>query len=511
MSDFLSNFTSDKYKKDAEEHKLVMPDTEVTETDIENSSVASVDSDTLEDVMPDLSEVDISDAVSDEMLEDAITSDFSHEAFEGEKNEENFTDVSEDELDNETDVSDDDLESFLMELAASSSEDDMVVKDQSFAKKQKIKRGIIAGSSLLAVIAIAWFYYGQAHVKLPDFTGKSVSTAQTWADEHKVKLEVKRVYDFEKEANIVIKESDKNRTISKKKTVNLTASLGANPKEKIELPDFSKMPVAEAREFIKKNKLENTSVQLDYSETVAKDTYLKQTFANQAVTPETFKREDNLTLYYSKGKEPVVQNIEVPDFSSQTKEQINTWSKEKGVKVAFEYAGSESLEADKVISQSVAKGQKVSKVDTITIKLSLGKPMTVPDFSRFTFDESSGAAKNLPVISKQVYSDTVPYGGFISQSIPAGTQYFAKDTIPDITAVYSLGRVYIKDLKGQTEGDLQGTFYNDYTSKGANISYRVQYVNSPETKGTVVGQSSLNEFVPLSCTVFIQISNGHEK
>ena len=76
MSDFLSNFTSDKYKKDAEEHKLVMPDTEVTETDIENSSVASVDSDTLEDVTPDLSEVDISDAVSDEMLEDAITSDF---------------------------------------------------------------------------------------------------------------------------------------------------------------------------------------------------------------------------------------------------------------------------------------------------------------------------------------------------------------------------------------------------------------------------------------------------
>jgi serine/threonine-protein kinase len=44
-----------------------------------------------------------------------------------------------------------------------------------------------------------------------------VSTAQTWADEHKVKLEVKRVYDFDKEANIVIKESDKNRTISKKK------------------------------------------------------------------------------------------------------------------------------------------------------------------------------------------------------------------------------------------------------------------------------------------------------
>ena len=472
----------------------------------------------MENVTPDLSEVANYDAV----LADTTVRGLSCEMLDEETNAEdfneitdvkNFNDTSEDKLDNENfnDVSDDELASFLRELADVSSEDDLVVKDQFFAKKQKIKRGIIAGSGLLAVIVITWFYYGQTHVKLPDFIGKSVSTAQTWADEHKVKLEVKRVYNFDKEANIVIKESDKNRTISKKKTVNLTASLGANPKEKIELPDFSKMPVAEAREFIKKNKLENTSVQLDYSETVAKDTYLKQTFANQSVTPETFKREDNLTLYYSKGKEPVVQNIDVPDFSSQTKEQINTWSKEKGVKVTFETAGSETIEADKVISQSVAKGQKVSKADIMIIKLSLGKPMTVPDFSRFTFDESSGAAKNLPVISKQVYNDTVPYGGFISQSIPAGTQYFAKDTIPDIMAVYSLGRVYIKDLKGQTEGDLQGTFYNDYTSKGANIAYRVQYVNSPETKGTVVGQSSLNEFVPLSCTIFIQISNGHEK
>jgi eukaryotic-like serine/threonine-protein kinase len=510
MSDFLSNFTSDKYKKDAEEQELVTPDTEIPETAMEN-------------VTPDLSEVANYDAVSDDdVLADTTVRGLSCEMLDEETNAEdfneitdvkNFNDTSEDKLDNENfnDVSDDELASFLRELADVSSEDDLVVKDQFFAKKQKIKRGIIAGSGLLAVIVITWFYYGQTHVKLPDFIGKSVSTAQTWADEHKVKLEVKRVYDFDKEANIVIKESDKNRTISKKKTVNLTASLGANPKEKIELPDFSKMPVAEAREFIKKNKLENTSVQLDYSETVAKDTYLKQTFANQSVTPETFKREDNLILYYSKGKEPVVQNIDVPDFSSQTKEQINTWSKEKGVKVTFETAGSETIEADKVISQSVAKGQKVSKADIMIIKLSLGKPMTVPDFSRFTFDESSGAAKNLPVISKQVYNDTVPYGGFISQSIPAGTQYFAKDTIPDIMAVYSLGRVYIKDLKGQTEGDLQGTFYNDYTSKGANIAYRVQYVNSPETKGTVVGQSSLNEFVPLSCTIFIQISNGHEK
>ena len=100
--------------------------------------------------------------------------------------------------------------------------------------------------------------------------------------------------------------------------------------------------------------------------------------------------------------------------------------------------------------------------------------------------------------------------GDIGQSVVMGTQYFSKDTIPDITATYSLGRVYMKDLSGQTEGDLQSTFHNDYISKGANITYQIQYINSSETKGTVVAQSVLNEFVPLTFTVAIGISTGSE-
>lgn len=393
------------------------------------------------------------------------------------------------------------------ETSATHSEQ-LLVKDQSFAKKKRIKQLIIGFSTVFGVILIAWFYYSQTHIKLPDFVGKEVSKAQSWADQNKVKLDIKQVYDFNQKANIVLKEADKNKRIAKKKKVQLTVSMGANPKEKIELPDFSAVNVEQARTFVKDNKLENTTIQLDYSETVGEDTFIKQEFSNKNVTNSTFKREDNLILHYSKGKEPIEKNIDVPDFSTQTKEQIESWSSDKGVKVTTEYEGSETVETDKVISQSVAKGEKVSKADTITIKMSLGKPMIVPDFSKFTFDESSSAAKELPVLSKQVYSDTIAYGGFISQSVPADTQYFTKDTIPDIIATYSLGRVYLKDLAGQTEGELQGTFYNDYLSKGANITYQVQYVTSGETKGTVVGQSVLNEFVPLTFSVDVQISNG---
>lgn len=389
--------------------------------------------------------------------------------------------------------------------------DDLIVKDTTFAKKKLLKRLLMGVTTLVILSCIFVFYYNQTHIKLPDFTGKTVSTVQTWADKHQIKLAVKRSYNFDKKVNTVIKLPDKNKVIPKKKLVELTVSLGPNPKTKIKLPDFTKLSVAQARDFIKKEKLENTTIQLDYSETIEKDRYIKQAFANDAVTSAKFKREDNLTLFYSKGKEPIIKNIDVPDFSGQTKDQIATWSKEKGVKIVFESEGSNTVEIDKVIFQSVAKGQKVSKADSIIVKLSLGKPMIVPDFSKFSFDESGSVGKELPVNVKQVYSDTVPYGGFISQSIGAETQYFAKDNIPTISVAFSLGRVYIKDMTGQTEGELQATFYNDYTAKGATITYQVQYVDSSETKGVVVGQSILNEFVPLKSQMIIMISKGNEK
>lgn len=394
---------------------------------------------------------------------------------------------------------------------AKTASDDLLVKDTAFAKKKLLKRLCFGAVTLLILGCICGFYYNQTHIKLPDFTGKPVSRAQTWADKYKINLDVKRVYNFDKKVNTIIKEPDKHKVITKKKVVDLTVSLGANPKTKIKLPDFSKLSLAQARKFVKKEKLDNTTIQLDYSETIAKDSYIKQEFTNQSLTSENFKREDNLTLFYSKGKELVVKNIDVPDFSSQTKEQIDKWSKDKGVKIDFQTEGSNTVEVDKVITQSVAKGEKVSKADTIIVKRSLGKPLIVPDFSEFSFEEASAAGKELPVAVKQVYSDSVAYGGFITQSISAGTQYSAKDNIPNISVFFSIGQVYIKDLTGQTQGDLQATFYNEYTAKGAPITYQVQYVDSSETKGVVVGQSSLNEVVPLNSHVIVMVSNGKDK
>jgi eukaryotic-like serine/threonine-protein kinase len=51
-------------------------------------------------------------------------------------------------------------------------------------------------------------------------------------------------------------------------------------------------------------------------------------------------------------------------------------------------------------------------------------------------------------------------------------------------------------------------FFEEYQSKGADIKYIVKYVWAPEVKGTVVSMSKFNEFVPMTYTVEIRVSNN---
>ncbi|MFD1899802.1 PASTA domain-containing protein [Enterococcus termitis] len=206
------------------------------------------------------------------------------------------------------------------------------------------------------------------------------------------------------------------------------------------------------------------------------------------------------------------KNISMPDFAGKTKEEATEWAKKNEITLKTEEADSDKIEAGKVISQSVSKETKVAKRDSMTITVSTGKAMIVPDFSQFTAEEAEGKAEGLQVQVKQLYNNTVPYGRFISQSVESGRKFTEKDDKPVIQVVYSSGKPYIKDLRDSTlEGDLQKIFYDEYQSKGANISYQVYYVDSTVTKGTVVKMSNYNEFVPIDSVIQIGISKGNLK
>lgn len=390
--------------------------------------------------------------------------------------------------------------------------EEVIETDPTYKKKKIRKYSYIGLASLVVVTLLYVGYYQMTHVKVPNFEGKELSEVREWTAENGVKLQVDQKYDFDKEANVIIHQTVKNKKIKKGKELGVDASLGADPEELISLPNFKSMKLKEAKSWVTEQKAENIAIIEEYSDKVPAENYIKFEITNKDVKAENYKRKDKAKVYFSKGKEVFEKDISVPDFSGKTKEEATEWAKKNEITLKVDETDSDKVENGKIISQSLGKDTKIAKKESMSITISTGKALVVPDFSQFTAEEAESKANGLQVQVKQVFSDEIPYGRFISQSVEVGKKYTEKDEKPVIQVVYSFGRPYIKDLRDSTlEGDLQKIFYDEYQSKGANITYQVYYVDSTVTKGTVVKMSQYNEFIPINSVVQIGISKGNLK
>lgn len=391
-------------------------------------------------------------------------------------------------------------------------QNEVIETDPNYQKKRQKKAVIIGLGTLVALLLLFFGYYEITHVKVPDFKDKELSEVRSWTTENGVKLAVEQTYNFEQAPNRIIDQSAKGKKIKKGQTLTVEASIGPDPEQSIQLPDFKAMKLAEAKQWIAEQKAENIAVIEEYSDSVAKGDYIKFVISNKDVAAESYKRKDKAKVYYSKGKEVFEKNITVPDFSGKTKDEVTEWAKKNELHLTTQEATSDTLESGKVISQSPAKETKIAKKEAFSIVVSTGKALVVPDFSQYTIDNAETKSSGLQIQVKQVFNETIPYGGFISQSIDSGTTYKESDEKPEIQVTYSAGKPYLKDLRDSTlEGDLQKIFYEEYQAKGASITYQVNYVDSSVTKGTVVGMSKYNEFVPINYVVQISISKGNLK
>jgi beta-lactam-binding protein with PASTA domain len=383
--------------------------------------------------------------------------------------------------------------------------------DPTYRNRQRKKYLLITGAILALIAVISVVYYQVTHVKVPDFAGQDVSEVRTWGLEEGVGIKVDQVYDFENEVNKIVSQSaDPNQKIKKGKTLTVKASLGPDPEEKIDLPDFSSLTTEEAKKWIEEQKAENISLIEQYDDKVESGKLIKQEAANKEQDIKEYKRKDRISIYYSKGKEVFEKNIEVTDFTGKSKAEAQEWAKKNELQYKEEAVFSDTVALDLVVSQEPVKGSKLAKKDQFLVKVSKGKALVVPDFSQYTIEQAEGLESKIPIQVKTVYSDQIGYGNFVSQSEEAGKEYGDTDTLPTVKVVYSLGQPYLKDIRNQaTEGDLPKLFFDEYKSKGAYVYYDVYYVDSAEPKGTVVEMSRYGEFIPLEVSITIGISRGN--
>ncbi|WP_339183811.1 PASTA domain-containing protein [Oceanobacillus sp. FSL W7-1293] len=380
--------------------------------------------------------------------------------------------------------------------------------DLDYRRKKKRRMWLLISGAVVACILIFFIYYLLVHVKIENFVGQPVADVRAWAEENDVEIELEQEHSMEHDANHVISQSvSEGDKIKKGKTLQLISSLGADPEEVIPLVDFSEMSQEEAQIWIEENKAENLQLVTEYSDDIEAGGFLQFSIKDSSIDESEYKRKDSAAVYYSRGEEVFEKNITIPDFTGVAKEEVEKWAETNEIEMSYEESDSDSVEEGTIISQSEPADEKIAKRDEMEVVVSAGKAVVVPNFGGVTAEEAAMNYPDLNVTVKHAFHADVAYGTLISQSVEADTKLTNKDD-KDVTVTYSQGRPYLHDFRGQTEGDLPRLFYEEYQSKGADINYIVKYVDSSEVKGTVVDMGVFNEFIPMTYTVEVRISNN---
>lgn len=229
--------------------------------------------------------------------------------------------------------------------------------------------------------------------------------------------------------------------------------------------------------------------------------------------PETGKVKKNakMTFVVSKGADPD-ESISVPVLETMAKNEIESWIKENklsNTKISTAY--NDEVEEGKVISTSYANGYDSSNFTRGTqLKISISKgpkpadQVTVENFVKSDYSAvEAWAEKNKIKLTKtERYSDTIPLGSVISQSLEANKKLNQGDSF---SVVVSKGKeIKMINVVGTSETEATKLL----TKAGIEFVTRERYSTSPI--GTIIDQSystgeTMNDVEDLK--IYVSIGN----
>ncbi|MDL2211751.1 PASTA domain-containing protein [Erysipelotrichaceae bacterium OttesenSCG-928-M19] len=386
-------------------------------------------------------------------------------------------------------------------------DDEIIIKDKNYTlnkRRQRLSYLIGALVSLIIVISlVVWLNI----VKVPNLVDKDLNQVKSWAQKSNINLIISESYSNKKDENIVVEQEKKQGSrIFKRSDFEITVSIGADPDEKIEVPNLVYMNLESINNWIADNKLDNVELKGVHSSKHDKDSVISVSYEGDLVSENNYYRKDKMIIKISKGKASLAKNIIVPDFKTTDKYEVQDWANENGVSVYYSYSTHAKKAKDSIISQSIKKDTKISSAQTINVVVSLGKSVKVPDFSKMTKSAASQYSSLKVSVSSQ-YSSSKKYGSLVSQSVKAGSYVTSSKKIK---VVYSEGKPFIGDLSGYTKKEVEQYFYN-LNLKGAKLKYKIVKQSSSNTqisKGLVIKTSVQNDYAKFNQTINVYIKSN---
>lgn len=324
---------------------------------------------------------------------------------------------------------------FLSQFSSSNKKPDSFkeeVRTPVQKNKKPVNIGLIIGlvAALILGAVTSYFLFFAPKIPVPYFVGSSKSDVAAWVKQQGIEpsgIIFKEKYDFDTDKDTILSQDiESGKKVGKDAKITFELSKGADPDEKIAVPDLMNMSRTQIQEWANENKLSSVRFVTAYSDKVEEGYVIKTNKINE----DQFKRSSSLEITISKGPQPAGV-VKMEDFVNKYFAEAETWAKNNKIEVSKTEQYSETVEAGKIISQSVVKDKEIKQGDTVIFIISKGKAIVMPDMGEWSQEDIMYWCGSNGVGSKALdaFYNYEGEGECIEQYPESGTVLSSKDRV----------------------------------------------------------------------------------
>lgn len=331
---------------------------------------------------------------------------------------------------------------------------------------------------------------------LPNFESKNLTKAINWTEKNNVKTGQNFEYSDTTKKYSVISQSKKPETLTKEiKKVDFVVSNGPDYNKEIILADMTGWNVDDVLDFINENFLNSVTINFEENTNVKKDTVISQSVAG------TVKRNEPIIFTISLGDKTALSPIKLKELKDEKLLNAEVYLGRNGILYELKYEFSDNIEKDHVISSDPKKDTTVNPDDMVTLTISKGKEIKVPDLKNKTMAYVTNwmVENNLQINYSDKYDNKIKSGRVIESNYKEG-DIIEEGTTVDIT--FSKGPLVMKKFDN----------INDFKSWADTngIKYEIKEEFNDEFEKDKIIKTSIGEGsnINLEDTITVYVSKG---
>jgi len=225
---------------------------------------------------------------------------------------------------------------------------------------------------------------------------------------------------FSEDAKDTVINQEGNGSLKRSDKIVLVFSLGKEEElSAFKMPNLVNKSLFYSTFFLKRNGV-SYDLAYDYSDKIVKNYTIAQSIKeNESVNPLT----DKITLTISKGSKIVVPNI-----SSMTNEEITKWAIENSLKMKIEDRYDDTVKLGYLIEANVKENDEIEEGFLLNLVISKG-PLKMEEFLSLTEFRSWAEKYGITYQEEQVFDNNIPLGSIIKFSHNKGDIIKNEETI----------------------------------------------------------------------------------